>query len=88
VSFLDCFHCGNCVITPAHLPAILALLDALAERRDQTGETEWWARYGSVWAAIRHDVLPKFTPAQVADATRVRPAEALLELAEEPWERP
>lgn len=88
VSFLDCFHCGNCVITPAHLPAILALLDTLSERRDWTGETEWWARYGPVWAAIRHDVLSKFTPAQVTAAMKARPAEALLALAEDPWERP
>lgn len=88
VSFLDCFHCGNCVITPAHLPAILALLDALAGRRDRTGETEWWARYGPAWAAIRHDVLPKFTPAQVAAATTACSADALLELAEDPCDRP
>jgi hypothetical protein len=88
VSFLDCFHCGNCLITRTHLPAILALLDALAERRTRLGETEWWTRYGAVWAAIRRDVLPKFTPAELETASRAKPAEALLELAEDPWEHP
>jgi len=90
VSFLDCFHCGNCVITRNHLPAILALNDALAARRTQLGESEWWTRYGAVWAAIRREVLPKFTPDELAAAagTADQSAGALLELAEDPWERP
>ncbi|AXB45275.1 hypothetical protein [Amycolatopsis albispora] len=88
MSFLDCFHCGNCLITRSHLPAILALLDDLANRRDQLGETDWWTRYGPAWAAIRSDVLPKFTPAELTAAREATPAEALLELAEDPWEHP
>jgi hypothetical protein len=88
VSFLDCFHCGNCLITRSHLPAILALLDDLAGRRVQLGETDWWTRYGPAWAAIRRDVLPKFTPAELVAAREATPAEALLELAEDPWEHP
>jgi hypothetical protein len=88
VSYLDCFHCGNCLITRAHLPAILALVDDLADRRAQLGETEWWRRYGPVWAAIRTDVLPKFTPAELHTARTDSPVEALLELAEDPWEHP
>lgn len=88
MSFLDCFHCGNCLITRAHLPAILALQDELAERRTRLGESEWWARYGPAWAAIRGDVLPKFTPAELTAAREATPAEALLELAEDPWEHP
>ncbi|MEU0883863.1 hypothetical protein ABZ345_35110 [Lentzea sp. NPDC005914] len=88
MSFLDCFHCGNCVITRSHLPAILALLDDLAARRTQLGETDWWIRYGPAWAAIRRDVLPKFTPAELTAARASAPADALLELAEDPWERP
>ncbi|NGY65083.1 hypothetical protein G7043_39840 [Lentzea sp. NEAU-D13] len=88
MSFLDCFHCGNCLITRAHLPAILVLLDELADRRVRLGETEWWARYGPTWAALRGEVLPRFTPAEVDAARAVTPPEALLELAEDPWERP
>ncbi|MET8759902.1 hypothetical protein [Lentzea sp. NPDC004782] len=88
MSFLDCFHCGNCVITRSHLPSILALLDDLAARRTQLGETNWWTRYGPAWAAIQRDVLPKFTPAELTAARASAPADALLELAEDPWERP
>lgn len=62
VSFLDCFHCGNCVITDTHLPAITSLVGALADRRTELDEADWWARYGPAWAAIRREVYPKFTP--------------------------
>ncbi|MFD3458262.1 hypothetical protein ACFWVM_00965 [Nocardia fluminea] len=88
VSYLDCFHCGNCLITTKHLPAILALADDLADRRAQLDEQQWWKRYGPVWAAVRLDILPKFTPAQRASAAAAKPADALLELAEDPWEHP
>lgn len=88
VSFLDCFHCGNCVITDSHLPAITSLMAALADRRTELGEADWWARYGSAWAAIRHEVYPKFTPEQVHRAAQDAPADAMLDLAEAPWDRP
>jgi hypothetical protein len=87
-SFLDCFHCGNCLVTTAHLPRLLALLDALTARRSQLGEHDWWARYGPTWAAIRHDVLTKFSPEQIAEAARDKPTDALLDLVENPWEQP
>jgi hypothetical protein len=85
-SFLDCFSCGNAVVAPGHLPRLMALLDAFAERRHQLGEQEWWARYGPAWAAIRHDVLPKFSPAEISRATADQPLDALLDLVENPWE--
>jgi hypothetical protein len=88
VSYLDCFHCANCVITRAHLPAIAALHDDLADRRRLLSDAEWWTRYGRVWMAIRHDIYAKFTPAEVSAAAANKPADALLELAEDSWERP
>lgn len=87
-SFLDCFHCGNCLITRDHLPRLLALLEELTTRRQQLSEAGWWARYGAAWAAIRHDVLTKFTPAEINDARSAQPAGAFLDLVEAPWERP
>lgn len=87
-TFLDCFHCGNCLITTAHLPRLLALLDALSERRQQLGERDWWRRYGPAWAAIRHDVLTRFSPEEVAAAERDKPTDTLLDLVENPWEQP
>lgn len=88
MSYLDCFHCANCVITRTHLPAIVALHDDLADRRRIIGDEDWWNRYGRVWMAIRYDVYSKFTSAEVTAAAETKPAEAVLELAEDPWERP
>jgi hypothetical protein len=87
-SFLDCFHCGNCVITPDHLPRLLGLLDELAVRRGQLSDTDWWTRYGPAWAAIRHDVLTKFSRSEINAAASCKPVDTLLDLVESPWERP
>lgn len=73
VTFLDCFHCGNCLITRDHLPHLLGLLDALAARRRQLSVEDWWKRYGPAWAAIRRDILAKFTPAEVERARQPSP---------------
>ncbi|MDT4993382.1 MAG: hypothetical protein QOH97_3274 [Actinoplanes sp.] len=88
VSFLDCFHCGNCLITRDHLPRLLGLLDALAQRRQQLSEDAWWARYGPAWAAIRRDVLTRFTPAELSNAEQSKPVDAILDLVENAWETP
>ncbi|MFG2989290.1 hypothetical protein ACGFZK_08330 [Streptomyces sp. NPDC048257] len=87
-SFLDCFHCGNCVITPEHLPRLLALLDAMEQRRQRMGEDAWWGRYGPAFAAIRHDVLARFTPEQLRQARLAPVPNALLDLVEDPWQQP
>lgn len=84
-SFLDCFQCGNCLITRDHLPRLLGLLDALDARRHDLGESDWWARYGMAWAAIRHDILAKFSPAEIEHARSNKPTDALLDLVETPW---
>jgi hypothetical protein len=81
-SFLDCFHCGNCVITHDHLPSLLGLLDSLEQQRQEIPLPAWWRRYGPAWAAIRHDVLPEFSPAQIAAAEAVKPHDTLLDLVE------
>lgn len=86
-SFLACFHCGNCLVTRDHLPRLLGLMDALAERRLTMSETMWWRRYGPAWAAVRHDILAKFSPAEREHAERAKPTDVLLDLVEEPWEQ-
>ena len=88
LSFLDCFHCGNCVITAANLPGLVSLDEALLSRRQRLAESEWWGRYGPAWAAIRYDILPRFTPAQLKEARAAAPHDALLDLVEDPWEVP
>ena len=49
-------------------------------------EALWWSRYGPAWAAIRNDVLPRFTPAEIANAREQKSPPAMLDLVEEPWE--
>lgn len=88
VTFLDCFHCGNCLVTRDHLPGLLGLLDALAQRRRELAEGLWWGRYGPTWVAIREDILAKFTPAELEQAQALKPDDALLDLVENPWEIP
>jgi hypothetical protein len=87
-SFLDCFHCSNCLVTRDHLPRLLGLLDALHLRRQQLAENTWWTRYGPTWAAIRQDILSKFSPAELQAAAADKPTDALLDLVEHPWEKP
>ena len=81
-SLLDCFHCGNCVITLDHLPSLLGLLDSLEQRRQEIPLPAWWRRYGPAWAAIRHEVLPEFSPAEITVAEAVKPHDTLLDLVE------
>jgi hypothetical protein len=88
VTFLDCFHCGNCLVTRDHLPRLLGLLDALGQRRRELAEEAWWDRYGPAWVAIREDILAKFTPAELEQARARKPGDALLDLIENPWELP
>ncbi|MDQ5841784.1 MAG: hypothetical protein M3537_11750, partial [Chloroflexota bacterium] len=85
-TFLDCFHCGNCLITAGHLARLLSLLAALEQRRLEMPEALWWSRYGPAWAAIRNDVLPRFTPAEIANAREQKSPPAMLDLVEDPWE--
>ena len=87
-SFLDCFHCGNCVVTRDHLPRLLALLEAMAERRKLLGEEQWWRRYGPTWVAIRRDIIDgrHFSAAEIEQARALAPGDAMLDLVENPWE--
>jgi hypothetical protein len=87
-SLLDCFHCGNCLVTRTHLPGLLALLTALSQRRQQMSEQRWWQRYGPTWVAIRRDIIDgrHFSKAEIAHARTQQPLDALLDLVENPWE--
>ncbi|WP_405480518.1 hypothetical protein [Streptomyces anulatus] len=87
-SFLACFHCGNCLVTRAHLPRLLALLEALGTLRQRMSEDAWWERYGTAWVAVRRDILTKFSPAEVSKAREHPLPDALLDLVEPPWEQP
>ena len=45
-------------------------------------------RPGRAWAAIRHDVLTRFTPAELRHAEQLKPTDSILDLVENPWEAP
>lgn len=87
-SFLDCFQCGNCVVTGEHLPRLLSLLDVLEARRAEMSEEGWWIRYGAAWVALRREVLPAFTTAELSLAEQAKPNDSHLDLVEPRWERP
>lgn len=87
-SFLDCFHCGNCVITGDHLGQLLGLLDALEARRHVMSQETWWKRYGPTWAAIRLEVLPNFSESELRTAAAMKPLDSALDLVEPRWEQP
>jgi hypothetical protein len=87
-SLLDCYSCGNCLITAEHLPQLLSLLTALADRRQRMPDQQWWSRYGQAWTAIRHDILTKFTPEQIAASRKSAADRDALDWAEAPWEQP
>lgn len=86
-SFLICLRCPNALVTGRHLPGLLGLLDELEAARQTMDLETWRQRYGQAWLAITNDVLPKFTPAEIAAAEHGKPATALLGLLEPPREQ-
>jgi hypothetical protein len=85
-SFLACLQCSNALVTQRHLPGLVALLEQLDAQRQATDADTWWARHGPTWLAITQDVLPRFTPAEVARAQAATPAVSLLDLLGGPRE--
>jgi hypothetical protein len=85
-SFLTCFACRNAVVTAEHLPNLLDLADELERRWHGTGRDEWWTRYGHTWLTITEDILPTFTPGELAHARAAADGSAvtLLDLLEGP----
>jgi hypothetical protein len=89
-SFLACLTCPNALATHRHLPGLLALLEELDSQRQATDAETWWARHGRTWQAITEDVLPKFSPAELARAqteVAATPTVSLLGLLHDPKEQ-
>jgi hypothetical protein len=87
-SFLACFACRNAVVTREHLPGLVDLLGELERRWTTTERDDWWRRYGQAWLSVTEDILPTFTPAELA-AAKARAdggAANLLDLLEGPKE--
>ncbi|MDX2544084.1 hypothetical protein ACOT81_20925 [Streptomyces sp. WI04-05B] len=72
-SFLSCFACPNALVLERHLPALLALADALREDLQQRDVEQWALRHGATWQILTRDILPRFSPAQRAAAAQIAP---------------
>ncbi|MDQ0913594.1 hypothetical protein QFZ22_009666 [Streptomyces canus] len=86
-SFLSCFSCSNALVLERHLPALLALVDALREDLQQRDAEQWTARHGTTWQILTRDILPRFSPAQHAAAAQGKPL-LPLDLLDGPKEAP
>lgn len=73
-----CLECANAVIGSSKLPAILAFLNHILERRQQMNLAAWESRYGRAHVRIVHQILPRFPAPEIADAKAIAAAEADL----------
>lgn len=73
-----CLECRNAVITSSKLPALLAFLDHLIERRAHMDLNAWGARYGRAYGRILGSILPRFPKIDIAAARAVASSEGDL----------
>jgi hypothetical protein len=66
-----CLECKNAVITTSRLPAILAFLNHILERRQQMNLNSWSQRYGRAHQRITVQILPRFPEREVTMARAV-----------------
>ncbi len=66
-----CLTCKNAVISVANLPAILAFLDHVISMRQCLDLASWASRYGYAFGQITMNILPKFSPTQLANAKAI-----------------
>ena len=74
-SFLACLACDNAVITPQHLPRLLALKDALDNVATIVTETRWNLSYGEHYARLCNVVHHNATAAEIAAASQAATAQ-------------
>lgn len=68
-SALLCFSCPNALVSARNLPALLCLREELLRRWTESSADLWWPRFGHAWIAITEEILPRFTPEEVAAAS-------------------
>lgn len=75
-SFFACFACGNSVITPRHLPRLVALLDAFDDIATVVSVRRWESDYAQHYARLRSVITTNATEQETAQArAAVTPAE-------------
>jgi hypothetical protein len=67
-SFLACLACSNSVVTPQHLPRLVALKDALDNVATIVPEARWKLSYAEHYARLTAVIRDNATPAEVAEA--------------------
>ncbi|MBT3163099.1 hypothetical protein HTV80_08265 [Streptomyces sp. Vc74B-19] len=86
VSFLTCLRCPNALIAERHLPALLAVVDALQAALETTSVDAWIEEHGRTWLMLTRLILPKFTDAQREKAAQSKPVFPGLDLLDGPKE--
>lgn len=72
-----CFLCSNAIITLHVLPRVVAFRDFMLEEHGKLSTEDWNAKFGEVWNVLTHDVLSKFSPEAISEATRLARDEVL-----------
>lgn len=67
-SFLNCLACPNSVVTPAHLPRLVALLDALDNVATVVPASRWKLSYATHYARLRTVLRDNATDAEISAA--------------------
>jgi hypothetical protein len=66
------------VITSSKLPALLAFLNHMLERRQQMNLDAWTGRYGAAYWRITRNILPRFPEAEIIVARSIVESEGDL----------
>lgn len=73
-----CLSCKNAVITSSKLPAIIAFLNHILQRRQEMDLRAWTARFAVAYRHITVDILPRFPEREVTLAHAVAASEGDL----------
>ncbi|MCK5751612.1 MAG: hypothetical protein KAH46_02790, partial [Mycobacterium sp.] len=69
-SFFACFTCTNAIITPAHLPRLIMLLDALDNVATLVAPARWQTDYRDHYARLQAILEQNATKTEIVDARR------------------
>ena len=79
MSFFTCFLCPNAIMTPEHLPQVIALRDEIVARTRHLTDEEWQAEVADFVGAVE-DAIAQFSSDDIATA-RAKMTEAHTETA-------
>jgi len=68
VPYFGCVECGNAVITTRKLPALLAFLTHMIQKRHSMSEATWAEVFSRPWEIIVHQIIPSFSENEISRA--------------------